>query len=163
MPKVGGGGGNNTATAECPAPEFAIGLSYRCGSYGNSIQLKCGKVSNGTIVPTRVTSFAGATGGGSVLSSQCSEAGKFNAAITQIKTRADLYVDQIGPQTCTRLNANATPPTMTTGVYAVGGNCNNSGHGVVQFATCPIGEVLFKVVVKYGLWMDSFQGYCRKP
>ncbi|MCI0412315.1 hypothetical protein L0222_05870 [bacterium] len=58
---------------------------------------------------------------------------------------------------------------LCNGVYAgttpkVGG----PGGDHVASIQCPapefaIGEVLYRIDVRYGLWIDSFQGHCRKP
>jgi hypothetical protein len=170
MPKVGGPGGAQSAKAECPSGEFAIGIFYRCGVYINSIQLYCGKLSGSKVVYTRQTNFAGATGGTTSRGNVCAEGSrpttettKYSGAITKIYAHGDLYADYIGNFSCTRFDFAVSPPTLKPGdYYRFDQGCGNVLGGHPVDALCPSGEVLYKVAVKYGLWIDSWQGYCRQ-
>ncbi len=150
MPKVGGSGGTKTATAECPSGEYAIGIEVRYGIYMNAIRLRCGNKSGWT----RDTSFAGATGGSSQNRSNCSSK-LANGVIRGFRGKSDVYVDCIYGEDC-------VTPDFKKYDYAPL-SWSGSPGGIAYSAACPSGEVLYKVVVKYGLWMDSYQGYCRNP
>lgn len=171
MTRVGGPGGSKSAKAECPAGEFAVGMFYRCGLYVNSLQLYCGKFSGNKIVYTRQTNFVGATGGTGESRDLCAVAGEYNVetgnytgAITKINARGDVYADAIGSFTCTTFDVAVSPPKLKLGDnYKRGDDCGNPFGGFTVDARCPSGEVLYKIDVKYGLWIDSWQGYCRKP
>lgn len=170
MTRVGGPGGSKSAKAECPSGEFAIAMSYRCGLYINSIQLVCGKLSGGKVVYTRTTNFVGATGGSDQGWGICAdsvpslETAKWTGAITKISARGDVYADYIASLTCTRFDFNVSPPKLKVGdKFSNANRCGNFLGGFPTDAECPSGEVLYKIYVKYGLWIDSWQGYCRTP
>jgi hypothetical protein len=173
MPKVGGTGGSHRTKAECPSGEFAIGLNHRCGTYVNSIQLVCGKFSEGKVVYTRMTDYVGATGGTGASGKLCTkdtvhtlETTKYTGAITKIGARGDVYADSISYLECSPFDFAVSPPKLKpaddyiTFMYALG--CTPLGGFNVD-PVCPSGEVLYKIDVKYGFWIDSWQGTCRKP
>ena len=157
-PKVGGPGGTKTATAECPSPEFATAVSVRRGTYVHSIQLDCGKLTQGTTSFTRYSNVAGPTGGGAAAKQSCKRPA---GAVIGIMTKADVYIDQIKSIQCDQIH-EGSPRYLLYKSERHDFNSELTG-GVDQDARCPSGEVLYKVTVKYGLWMDSLQGYCRKP
>jgi hypothetical protein len=154
--RCGGTGGNNTKTLTCPSGQYIAGIAARGGLFIDEFSIACRKhpVSG---AQGELGSFksAGPGGGTTSKSAKCGN----NHAVYTIRFQSGSLIDKVRSGGCTPREGNgwAQAGTPSAAVVDVGGP-----GGIACSITCPIGEAMYKVTVKYGGVLDSIRGECRK-
>lgn len=151
----GGTGGDRTRTLQCGPGEHVVGVSVREGLFTNLVGIACAKVPNRArpAVLSNHSGFksAGTGDGERNFSSVC----RSGSAVTGLDFKSGFYVDRIIRGSCERKGLSgfvADAQNLKLG-SSIRSNCD---------LTCPPGEAIYKLDVRYGLWIDRIRVHCRK-
>jgi len=158
--QCGGGGGRDTDNLSCKSNEYVVGITVRGGSYIDSIGVQCASfTSKGVRNPPGGFKVGGGDGGSTTGNDQCGK----DQAVTSITTKAGIYVDRITGGLCGKrtgsngfadFNSNLAGSDLALSVGGSGGSpCD---------LTCPQGEAIGAVMVRFGLWTDSISILCKR-
>ncbi len=152
-------GGNHATphskTLTCPSGQYVAALTARGAVYVDQFSIACRSIPvSGE--PGDIGNFKSAGPGGGVLSD--TESCTVGSAVTGVKVNSGVYVDKIRSVTCH--SRDGTGWAFRRGEIldvSIGG----PGGGFCGFS-CPDGEALYQVTVRYGNWIDSIRGSCRR-
>jgi hypothetical protein len=153
--KCGGSGGSQSKTLSCPAGHYIVALSVRRGLYLDRIGIRCAKIdSAGERGALGSFKYAGGTGGSASRSGTCVG----DQAVTYIGMFAGRYVDKVTHGVChaRRAQGGFVEDESSIDVFISGPTGGKGCH-----LSCSFGEALHKLVVRYGSWIDSIEGFCR--
>jgi hypothetical protein len=145
----------HSKTLTCPSGQYVAALTVRGALYVDQFSIACRSIPvSGE--PGDIGTFKSAGPGGGVLSE--TESCVVGSAVTRVKVNSGVYVDKIKSVTC--------HPREGTGWASRRGeildiSIGGPGGGFCGFS-CPDGEALYQVTVKYGDWIDSIRGSCRR-
>lgn len=157
----GPGLGTTTKTLDCGTSGYMVGVRGRGGGYVESIQLICRKLVNGSLEEkTYLTSVAGKQ---NAVTNYEGMGANRSQAVKEIETHCGTFVDRIDNLWFDLLTNGQR--SWCGGDAGVCGDYVNGGGtaGFPKRLTCPAGELMHKLVVKSGLWVDNITAYCRKP
>jgi hypothetical protein len=159
--RCGGTGGKFTKSITCPAGEYIVGLGERRGMFVDSISAACRKIpvkgSTEPLGPRQSFQTAGASGGTASSSVVCRD----NRAIRVVHVYSGGFVDDLRAASC----GERSPDGWSTlhGVEGATLSLDRNGTGGHScHLSCPPGEALYKLTVKYDGWVDSVRGECRR-
>jgi hypothetical protein len=154
--KCGGGGAQHIKTLSCPAGQYVVGLFARGNPIGyvDRVGISCASFNASGVRGTPGQfQIAGGSGGSSSRTQTC----EGNRAVTSIAVSAGSYVDKVNYIFCLKRQApggfGQSGDILDLKVGGIGG-----GFCVVD---CPDGEAMHKLIVRYGSWIDSIEGFCR--
>jgi hypothetical protein len=151
----GGSGGSQSKTLSCPAGQYIVGLSMRAGTYIDRIGIRCASIdSTGKRGKPGAFQYAGGAGGTDSESGTCPRSG----AVTAIHMKAGSYIDRAIHGVCKAraVQGDFDAPTHTVINLYIGGT-----GGTDCRLLCSEGEAMHRLIVRYGSWVDSIEGFCR--
>jgi hypothetical protein len=154
----GGSGGSQSKTLSCPAGHYVVGLFVRVGSYLDRVGIRCARIdSAGKRGKLGAFQYAGGTGGSESQSATCPG----DRAVVDIGFKAGTYIDRLPSGVCEPREANAgfRSPTFETMIRFNAGPGFSGGNNCAL--RCPQGEAIHRLIVRYGSWIDSIEGFCR--
>lgn len=154
--RCGGNGGSKTTSLSCPPGMYIIGLTAKGGDYLDHLGIKCAPFNAaGKRGAVGHTAGAGGTGGNQSVNSSCSG----NRAISSLLAYSGSWVDRLASALC----AERKPAGGFEGgkfdarlELDVGGS-----HGSQCRLSCPTGQALNKLKIRYGAWIDSIEAFCE--
>jgi hypothetical protein len=137
--RCGGTGGQHSKTLSCPSGQYVTGVFAKGGVYVDKVGISC-KGAGGT------TDFiyAGSSGGTNQDRGFCPD----RYFVHQLALSSGVYVDQFSSFQCGGSFHDIT--------LEIGGR-----GGDLCWISCPNGEELYQLTVRYGDWVDSIAGKCR--
>lgn len=154
--RCGGTGGQHTKTLTCPTGQYIAGVAARGGLYTDQYSIACRNIPpSGS--PGGIGSFmsAGPGGGTQNVSGTCGSKGH---AVFGMSFKSGVYVDHASDASCTNRVESGWGNTIPSHIpLEVGGP-----GGITCRITCPTGEAMYQLTVKYGAWVDSVSGQCRR-
>lgn len=154
--RCGSGGGSQTASLSCPPGQYVVALSAKGGDYLDRLGIKCAPFNaSGVRGSMAHTAGAGGSGGTESASSTCSG----NRAIGYILTYSGSWVDALTSALCAQRKAAGGFDEVkfeSRLEFNVGGK-----HGRQCSLTCPAGQAIHKITVRYGAWIDSIEAFCQ--
>lgn len=154
--KCGGSGGDKTSTLTCPSGQYVAGISARAGAFLDEYGIACRKI--------LVSGAAGALGddkrggpGGSGLRAEgkCAK----GHAVNELWFRSGAVVDGAGRGFCVERAGdgwNSGDRDSTIDIREGGPG------GLACSISCPAGEAIYKITIRYGGVIDSVRGECRR-
>lgn len=159
--RCGGTGGNREIALSCPVGYHIVGIGARGGAFVDSVSIRCGKFDENGVRSQRLDwQTGGADGGTNFRDAQCPS----DMGLTEIAVSSGGYLDKVKRGICRKRKPRGgfggtegkvveVIPLGSKGIGGVG--------GVACQLTCPAGEALHEIIVKYGGWVDSIRGKCR--
>lgn len=153
--RCGGTGGPSSKTLRCPPGQYVVGLRARGGMYVDQVGITCAAFDASGTRGKRGAWITGGPGGGSYAHDDVCEG---NTALRYIYTTSGTYLDRVKHGGCQpRKASGGFEGRDTDSIFVdIGGLL-----GSACFLTCPSGEVLHSLTLKYGSWVDSLSGECR--
>jgi hypothetical protein len=153
--RCGGTGGNVSITKSCPAGQYVVGLYARGFQFVDQVGIRCAPFNaQGQVGTPGAWQIAGPGGGTGSNSAHCTG----NGAIARIPTASGLYLDYIYQIEC---HARKTSGGFESVRYEWKSVGIGGPGGIPCSLTCPSGEALYGIKIKYGSWIDSLRGFCR--
>lgn len=156
----GPGLGTTTKTLDCGSSGYVVGVQGWAGGYVENIRLICRKLVNGNLEQT--TYLTAVAGRGNVNINYEGKVASANRAVNSFRMHCGTFVDRIDRiffRTLIDGKLGYCDPDPDCHDYVNGGG---TGGSETQMK-CPIGELMYKAVVKSGMWIDNITLYCRKP
>jgi hypothetical protein len=153
--RCGGTGGEHSKTLSCPSGQYIAGIGARGAAFVDEFSIACRKLpTSGAAGALGDFSTAGPGGGTGSGSGLCDK----GQAVIVMFFKSGIYLDNIKSGICakragTGWNVQAQSD-IDLGIGGLGGeSCS---------LNCPSGEAMYQVTVKYGAWVDSVKGNCRR-
>jgi hypothetical protein len=150
----GGDGGSQSKTLSCPVGQYIVGLAVRTDQYLDRVGIRCASIDDtGKRGKLRAFQYAGGTGGIHSQSRTCPG----NRAVTTISFDAGSYIDRLSEGSCkARQPQGGFVESLRLIPFTIGGR-----GGSFCFVQCSDGEAMHRIIVRYGSWIDSIEGFCR--
>jgi hypothetical protein len=156
--RCGGNGGPSTASLSCPSGQYIIGLSAVGGRYVDKIGVRCAAFNPaGVRGPQGYSGSAGGSGGDHSASATCTG----NAAIARMLARGASWLDAVANFRCDqRKPAGGFEKPASPGAGLMELNVGGF-RGEPCRLSCPEGQAMHMIKVRYGSWVDSIEVFCR--
>jgi hypothetical protein len=155
--RCGGTGGPHSKTLTCPAGQYVVGLSARGGVYVDQVSIACQKIpTSGQFGPRGGFLSAGPGGGTDQHGGFCD----LHQAVAFLRLKSGIYLDHFTNGGCNAREGDGwrvSEGNQSSADVDIGGP-----GGISCTVSCPPGEALYGVSVRYGAWIDSISGQCRK-
>jgi hypothetical protein len=154
--RCGGTGGQHTKTLTCPNGQYIAGIAARGGLFVDEVSIACRKLpKDGSVGSLGSYISAGPGGGTKSASGQCDR----KHAARRLHTKSGAFVDRITGAHCGARELEDGGWFADRSYFPIEIGGGGGGECIVQ---CPNGEALYKLTIKYGGWIDSIRGECRK-
>jgi hypothetical protein len=154
--RCGGTGGEHTKTLTCPNGQYIAGMAARGGLFVDEFSIACRKLPvDGSVGSLGNYISAGPGGGTKSASGECNR----KHAVRRLLIKSGAFVDKIEFGKCGAREGDDEAWFGDRSSFELNIGGGGGGRCVVQ---CPNGEALYKVTVKYGGWIDSIRGECRR-
>jgi hypothetical protein len=153
--RCGGTGGEHSRTLTCPSGQYIAGIGARGAALVDEFSIACRKIpTSGAPGDLGGFSTAGPGGGTGSASDTCDK----NHAVIAMFFKSGIYLDRARGGICGKRSGTGwgsqTQSKVDMEVGGIGGeNCS---------LNCPEGEAMYEVTVKFGAWVDSVRGSCRR-
>jgi hypothetical protein len=158
----GGGGGDRIQILQCGTGKFIIGLAAQGATYVNRVRIRCGRIVGDDEIEDigGWSAWAGSPSGGDAYGSSEYGAGYCpgEGVLRGLDVYCGSYLDRIDTGGCSVYEVGQFLWRTTSFSIKVGGRT-----GIRGAFECPLGEALYKIKVRSGLWIDRISGFCRRP
>lgn len=155
--RCGGTGNKHARTLTCPAGQYVVGLSARGGVYVDQVSIACQQIPVSGQPGPRGGFMSAGPGGGTSQNGGFCDGGQ---AVAFLRLKSGIYLDHVVNGGC--------KPRQGSGWSLAAGNQSfadvdiGGPGGISCTVDCPPGEAVYSVTVRYGDWVDSVSGACRK-
>jgi hypothetical protein len=152
--RCGGTGGDNVTSLTCPNGQYIAALAVRGNGFTDLWSIACREIPvHGQSGPLGNYMSAGPGGGTITKDGSC----KRGDAVSSIYVRSGWYVDYADRGWCASRSGDGWSPANYWFDLKVGG-----WGGSPCLVDCPTGEAMYKLTVRWGGWIDSIRGDCRR-
>jgi len=157
--RIGGSGGDHEENSTCASGTVAVGLQIaQNGQYTTGLALICASVDRiGFWTSTHLADFVGQSS--SHRTNRLCPSGRI---LSGFEGREGWYVDAITVR-CSNTTPNFTDSSVARGGTSTSGSLAGGDGGTVTNVLCPAEDsFIWYIDVKWGFYIDSVQGHCRK-
>lgn len=147
--RCGGDGGDRTTTLTCPDGQYIGAIRVRWENYVDEFSIAC-RAPGGPLGEY----MSGGPGHGRYVTGRECQGGRI---VGWIVFNSGIWVDKVLKFRC----GTKYPDTWGTPVEDFAINAGGDGGSWCELG-CPASELLVKIEIKQGGWVDSIRGYCRR-